>query len=103
MPRKDVARAEAEQDQLEAIQRLTDLANEQARAGLSHSGVVLADLALTTASREVAHNLGRVPTIILALKLGAPGVVYSDTPHADPRNYVYLKASATLTASVLVA
>jgi hypothetical protein len=100
---KDVARPEAQQDLLEAIQRLTDLANEQARAGLSHSGVVLADLALTTSNREVAHNLGRVPAIVLALKLGAAGSVYSDTPHANPRNFLYLKASVTLTASVLVA
>lgn len=100
---KDLARPESQQDILEAIQRLTDLANDQAKAGLPHSGVVLADLALTTSNREVAHNLGRVPTIVLAVKLGAAGSVYTDTPHVDPRNFINLKASATLTASVLVA
>ena len=100
---KDVARPEDQTDLIEAVKRLVDQSNDQARAGLVHSGIIKTGLALTTANLEVSHQLGRIPTIILAVKLSGNAVVYSDTVHADPRRFVYLKASATVTADVLVA
>lgn len=100
---KDVARPEDQADLIEAVRRLVDQANDQARAGLVHSGIIKTGLVLTTSNLEVSHQLGRVPTVVLPVKLSAGAVVYSDTAHADPRNFVYLKASATVTADVLVA
>jgi len=99
---KDVARPEAGQDALEAIQRLTDLANDDARAGLTHSGRTVT-VTLGTSNTEVAHLLDRVPTIIFALKKNANAVVYTDTEHADPRRFAYVKASATVTVTLLIA
>ncbi len=100
---KDVARPEDQADLIEAVKRLVDLTNDQAKQGLLHSGIIKAGLSLTTSNLEVSHQLGRVPSILLAAKLSGNAVVYSDTVHADPRNFVYLKASATVTADVLVA
>jgi hypothetical protein len=100
---KDVARPEEQQDLIEAVKRLVDQTNDQARVGLVHSGIVKTGLALTTANLEVSHQLGRVPSVVLAVKLGGNAVVYSDTVHADPRHFIYLRASATVTADVLVA
>ena len=100
---KDVARPEDQADLIEAVKRLVDRLNDQSRAGLVHSGIIKTGLALTTANLEVSHQLGRVPSIVLPVKLGGNAVVYSDTAHADPRNFIYLRASATVTADVLVA
>lgn len=99
---KDVARPEAQQDVLEAIQRLTDLANDDARAGLATSGR-LVTVTLGTGNTEVAHLLKRVPVFVFPVLLGANAVVYVDTAHADPRNFVNVKASATVTATLLIA
>jgi hypothetical protein len=102
MATKDVARPEAQQDQLEAIQHLTDLANDQARQGLTHSGR-LVTVTLDTTNTEVAHLLGRVPAFVFPVLLGAAATVYVDTPHGDPRNYVNVRASVAVTATLLIA
>jgi hypothetical protein len=86
-----------------ALTRLIDLANDQAKEGLAHSGVLKEGVILGTANTEVPHLLGRVPRYFVAVGLSANAVVYSDTPHPDPRNFIYLKASAAVTANVLVA
>lgn len=86
-----------------AVERLVDLENDHAKKGLSHSGVLKEGLILTTGNTEVPHNLGRVPRYAVAVLLSANAVVFSDTAHADPRNYIYLKASAACTANVLIA
>lgn len=98
-----VARPEgALEDVKEAVQRLVDLLNAQAADGVSHSGVLKA-VDLTTANLEVSHQLGRVPTYYYPVALTANAVVYSDTAHADPRNFIYLRASAACSATVLIA
>lgn len=88
-------------DRDEVVTRIVDQLNAQAKAGISHSGVMLA-VSLTTSNLEVFHGLGRAPTIALPVLLGANAVVYSDTVHPDPRNYIYLRASAAVNATVLI-
>lgn len=92
------------QDELvRAVTRLIDLENERAKGGVSHSGVLKEALALSTANTEVYHGLGRAPRFVLGVMLSANAVVFVDTPHGDPRNFVNLKASAAVTANVLIA
>lgn len=85
----------------EATQNLVDTLNNQGKAGLSHSGVEKT-LALTTSDQEVYHGLDRVPTRWFSVAQNAAGSVFSVTAHADPRKYINLRASATMTATVLI-
>lgn len=85
----------------EATQNLVDNLNNQGKAGLSHSGVIKT-LSLTTSDTEVFHGLSRVPTICHAVMQNAAGSVFTVTPHADPRNYINVRASGTMVANVLI-
>lgn len=99
---RSVARPEGGLNDIrEATQNLVDTLNNQGKAGLSHSGVVKT-LVLGATNTEIYHGLDRVPTFFLAVAQNAAGSVFSDTPHADPRRYINLKASGTLTATVLI-
>jgi hypothetical protein len=98
----EIARPEGQKDIADAIQRLVDLINDQARGGLSHSGVVLA-VTLGTGNLEVGHQLGRVPSFTFPVGQNSGAVIYSDTPHPDPRNYINLRATAAVSAWVLIA
>lgn len=86
-----------------AVGRLVDLANESAKNGLSHSGVLKEALVLTTGDTEVHHGLGRSPRFVLEVLRAVDGRVFVATPHGDPRNYVNLRASAAGTYNVLIA
>jgi hypothetical protein len=85
----------------EATQSLVDTLNNQGKAGLSHSGVVKT-LFLTTADQEVYHGLNRVPTICDAVMKNAAEHVFVGAAHEDPRNYINVQASGTVTANVLI-
>lgn len=65
------------------------------REGVRKTGV-----ALTTSNTAVYHGLGYEPSVVCALKLNANATVYVDTTHADPTNYVNVKASAAVTATL---
>jgi hypothetical protein len=97
-----IARPEGDKDVQDAIQRLVDLINEQAKGGLAHSGIVKS-VTLTTANLEVAHLLERVPSFVVPVGQNTGAVIYSDTVHADPRNYIYLRATAAVTVQMLIA
>jgi hypothetical protein len=87
-----------------AVTRLIDLANDSARQGISHSGILKEAVTLATATDlEVFHGLGRVPRIVLGIMSTAGGVVQANVvPHGDPRNYVNLRATVAGTYNVLV-
>lgn len=72
-------------------------------SGIFHNGKIFTAQALGTANREIFHGLGRVPTIVLPLLLNANATVFSDTPHLTPRTHIYVKASATVTATLVIA
>jgi hypothetical protein len=76
---------------------------EALKQRVMHDGTVFEGVQLTTTNREFSHNLGRIPTRVFPLHQNANAVVYVDTAHADPRNKVYVKASATVTVNLLVA
>jgi hypothetical protein len=97
-----IARPEGQKDAQDAIQRLVDLMNDQSKGGLAHSGVVKG-VTLGTANLEVAHLLERVPTYVFSVGQNSGAVIYSDTAHPDPRNYIYLRATAAVAAWVLIA
>lgn len=92
----------AQTDLILAVTRLIDLVNDQAKDGVAHSGVLKEAVALTTSNTEVFHGLGRAPRFVLGVMMNANAVIFSDTPHGDPRNFINLKASAAVTANVLL-
>ena len=72
--------------------------------GLFHSGVLLEDLALSPIPREVFHGLGRVPKIVLGVKVDTSAVISVDAvTHSDPRRFINLVASDAVIANVLIA
>jgi hypothetical protein len=89
------------EDVREAVQNLVDNLNSQGKAGLSHSGVVKT-VTLGVTDLEIYHGLGRVPTFCYPVMQSALGTVAAVTPHADPRNYINVRASVPMTANVLI-
>lgn len=85
-----------------AFDDFVDVINYFIAQPLVNNYVEKVDVALSTTNTEVDHSLGRVVTRILPLKLNAGVTIYTDTPHPDPRNKVYLKATATCTATLLI-
>lgn len=71
-------------------------------ARLFFDGVEKTGVALTTANTEIYHGLGRIPTRLLATKLNANATVFTDTPHVTPRTHIYVKASAAVTANLVI-
>lgn len=102
MSERALLRPTGKDDSVDALARLVDAFNNLAQAGIFHGGIIR-DLALTTSNLEVRHDLGRVPTIWMPLSLNANAVVYCDTSHDYPREYINLRASASVTARVLIA
>lgn len=98
-----VARAAGDDEVPEALERLIDLVNNLLKEGIVHAGTIIPNLALTTTNLEVRHGLGRPPTVCKELLRNADAVVIVDTPHEDPRNYIWVKASAAVTVNLLVA
>jgi hypothetical protein len=93
------------QDELvTAVGRLIDLSNDQAKEGISHSGLLKEGVVLATgADLELFHGLGRVPRIVLSVMSTAGGVVQANVvPHALPRSFVNLRATVAGTYNVLV-
>jgi hypothetical protein len=99
----NLASPQGEDELAVAVSRLVDLANDSAREGVSHSGVVKEALVLTTGDTEVHHGLARTPRFVIEVLRAVDGRVYVATAHADPRNFVYLRASAAGTYNVLIA
>lgn len=75
--------------------------------GIFHNGVVFKDLALVGGvEKELHHGLGRVPTVIMALKVkyqAALTTINEGAAHADPRNKVNIRSGADTTVTVLIA
>lgn len=99
----NLARPGGDSEVAEALDKLITLTNNMLKAGLFHSGTIKSGVALTTSDTPVYHGLGRVPTICMPTYLTANAVVYVVTPHGDPRNYINVRASASVTASLLIA
>ncbi len=97
-----VARPESQSDLVEAVTRLVDLLNEQGKQGLSHNGAVRTVI-LSTSDLEVPHGLGRTPTMCFPLLQNASASIFVVTPHTDPRNFIFVQASAAVTATLLIA
>lgn len=88
---------------LRSLQDIIDHVNDREKDGVAHTGILKEALALGTTAVEVFHGLGRAPKFAVAVLLSANATVFVSTDHVDPRNYVMLTASATVTASVLIA
>lgn len=82
------------QDNVEAA--LLDVA----KSPLKNASLV-SDVSITTSNREVRHGLAGPPRGWIAVKATAAVPVFSDTAHADPNNFIYLKGSASVTVTLL--
>ena len=86
----------------QALRDLTDAYNYHLDRGIFHNGRRYDDVPLTTDNLELFHGFGRAPFGVLALKLNAAEIVYSDTPHQMPMQFVYVRATGACTATLLV-
>jgi|ERR671925_38810 hypothetical protein len=71
-------------------------------AGLFANAVFLDGVVLSTSDTPVFHNLGRPPTMLFARMLNANATVFSITPHATPRTHINVRASAAVTANLVI-
>lgn len=65
-------------------------------------GVVLENVAITTAPQDIAHNLGRPWTEFSVLKQDSANVPYHAGPSANESQFISLKASGAVTVTLRV-
>jgi len=76
--------------------------NDAKADGLFHGGFETGPILITGTNLEIRHGLGRVPRRWENLGGNAGVVVFSDTPHPQPREFIYLRASGTVFANILI-
>lgn len=85
-----------------AFDDLIDALNFILGQPLANQYVEKLDVSLSTTNTEITHNLGRVPKRIFPLLLSAGVQIYVDTAHPDPFNKMYVKATASCVANLLI-
>jgi hypothetical protein len=101
---EDADHALAQEKTQLALEDLTAAVNGLLLSKLANDHFIVTGIVLSTTDAEIRHGLKRVPTMILPLLLDASTVPYkSPTVHTDPKNYIYVRAGATVTATLLIA
>lgn len=86
---------------LNKVQDNVDIAMREMMLRPLAGATIAKDISLTTSNTEIIHGLSGPPIGWVVTKADAGVSIYSDTPHANPNKFIYIKSTAPVTASLL--